>query len=1128
MLVKIDRFKYEVEEGEFPHHYIQEYCNLHILKEVGLYQRLLGFLKDVRVVFPSFPNLICLNTTHGGFFPIKASSFFDGVYVWNEKEGSPHTNNLQRNARKQNIKNLSLFKGYGDGSGPSSILFFENSDNLTLKHQVYIEHKKCPVLIMDCKEEDIGLFDPTTKVIRFSKSNAMFFFPEDYLAKFLEEFHYYFRHDGVFDYDNLIHLCIMVKNAGEQFESMLKDNLPVIDKWTILDTGSTDQTIDIIQRVLVGKKKGQLFQEPFINFRDSRNRLLELAGDSCVHTLMLDDTYVVMGDLRNFFETIRGDQFADSYSLFVKSDDMEYGSNRILKTYRKLKYLYKIHEVIEPTYNKNVIIPADKAYLMDRRFDYMEKRTMERKKKDLEFLYEELEDDPDNPRTHYYLGQTYNLIGDYENAFKYFKERVEHQNTGFIQERIDACFEMARIANFKLNKPWEEVYAMYMKNYEMDKSRPEAMYFIGVHHYLEKNMKLAFEYFKKAFDIGYPVHCQYSLKPTLSFFFCPKFLASLSYQEKDFDTGLKATTLFLKHNKPDADGYNEVLSWHKIYEMMSKPVIDKTPRIPEKPWFVFIADGNWNPWSGQTLQEKGLGGSETYIVEMARHLQARSIFQVVVFCNCTHDEIVVEGVIYKHLKHLHDFVFTNYIHSCMVSRHTEYVPLMYNAWVENVYMVVHDLTPTLAVFPIEYSKLRKVFCLTEWHTQFLNSQFPILNGFTTHMYYGINQSLFIPTQPKTPYRFIYSSFPDRGLLPLLQMWPQILQIQPMATLHLYCDVEHKWVNDTNPQMMQEIKTLLRSCQNIFYYGWVDKKTLAEGWKAADIWLYPCIFQETFCMTALEAAASKTLVVTNHLAALQNTVGDRGIIIEGQVDQDWQNRALALLFPILRGGNQEEKNRLIQKNFEWASSLTWDSRVDILLKDYVFQNPLEYKLSYNWTVDVPGGTKDMVGKVIGYFNQEFSNQETVRLLEIGTYTGTSILHFLNNIPKSHAVVIEDWKKQEDLQQESSFYKNLDISQLQSRMVVLKTETRKGLMDLIHGKVMFDLIFFTRGEKKTSFEFYTTLYLSWDILNKNGILGIEEVGSTDTDPKVEAIKTFLTERQGEYKILISNYLLFFQKI
>ena len=230
----------------------------------------------------------------------------------------------------------------------------------------------------------------------------------------------------------------MVKNGGQQFADMLKENMQYIDTWTILDTGSTDNTIDIITQTLVPFKKGSLYQEPFINFRDSRNRLIELAGNACKYLIMLDDTYVLKGNLKTFLNEVRGDQFGNSFTVYIKSDDVEYGSNRILKSICNLRYKYKIHEVIQDNDNINVVVPINICTIHDGRFEYMEKRTMDRKTLDLQLLQEEIDEDPNNPRSYYYMGQTYNLLEKYDLAFNYFMQRADHPVTGFIQEKIDA------------------------------------------------------------------------------------------------------------------------------------------------------------------------------------------------------------------------------------------------------------------------------------------------------------------------------------------------------------------------------------------------------------------------------------------------------------------------------------------------------------------------------------------------------------------------------------------------------------------------------------------------------------------------------------------------------------------
>jgi len=204
--------------------------------------------------------------------------------------------------------------------------------------------------------------------------------------------------------------------------------------------------------------------------------------------------------------------------------------------------------------------------------------------------------------------------------------------------------------NFKLNRPWNECEEMYNRCYMADPSRPEALYFIGVHYYLEggsNSIRLAYDYFKKGFKIGFPVHCQYSLKPTLSYHFLPKFLCKICYEMKDYVTGLNSAELFLKNNSQNADSYSEIASWYAIYAKLleSQNIKDLSPiKVSEKKKFCFVADGGFNKWSGSSILKIGVGGSETYIIELARYMQKRGEFDVYVFCKCDEGGEVFEGV----------------------------------------------------------------------------------------------------------------------------------------------------------------------------------------------------------------------------------------------------------------------------------------------------------------------------------------------------------------------------------------------------------------------------------------------------------------------------------------------------
>ena len=1157
VLVEIDKKKFKVNENEFLHLPHEHFTYLHILDNIGYYERIIGLISELTKSIKTVDCFFNINSTHGGFLDIHCSNLFSNVFIFNHSEYNSHLKNITANIKTHEITNLHLIQKdlniYStltlNTNNKYCILFSETTS--TFNEQTVEFIKTClPIMIIN-NINNIEFIYEKYDIYFLANTNLNVLIPKIYHEDFYNNFKYFIKNDQLLDFDNLLNLCIMVKNGGEQFANMLKENMKHIDTWTILDTGSTDDTIKIINETLVPFKKGTLYQEPFINFGASRNRLLELAGKSAKYQIMLDDTYILQGNIKDFLNIVRGDQNATSFSIFIKTNDNEYSSNRIFKSICDLKYEYKIHEVIISKNNVNVIIPIDFATINDVTYEYMEKRTNDRIYADLQILQEEIDENPNDPRSYYYMAQTYYFIDKYEEACEFYLQRANHPIEGFIEEKISAFIEAANLYNLKLNKPWSECEQLYLKAYELNKKRPEAMYFIGYHYYLENNFIKAFEYLKLAFQIGYPIHCQYRLRPEMSFYFIPRFLTQLCYDFKDYKLGEQVSLLFLENNKPTADYYDVIVSWHKIFQHIN--IIPNVSNnrfsniIFNKPILCFVADGGFDNWTGSDILSKGIGGSETYIIEMARYIQKHGYFQVIVFCNCLQEEIF-ENVTYWPLSIYYDFISEKTVHTCIISRFSEYYPATSLCNVDNIYLVSHDLLLSGIVIPIN-NKLRKIFCLTEWHVEFFNKQFPTLTNFIVPFYYGIDTNKFnnFVNSIKIPNKFIYSSFPNRGLLPLLQMWPKIIHFYPDASLYIYSDIDGKYVNQAEPEKMNTIRQLLNEYKNIenglniFYKGWVNKAELTESWMSAEYWLYPCTFMETFCLTALESALSKTLVITNSLAALQNTVGNRGLIIEGDpTTKEWQDNALKELIKIMSPSSHYKRNQLIQMNYEWASTMSWEKQANKLLDEYLLQNKLEYKGMLNWTNNLPNvKDKQLFISAINYFvSKQFSNP---KILEIGTYTGTSLINIVQLIPNSTGIGVDRWKNYnetklleniENNEIEKIFYKNVFNSGLTNRIKGIKGDSKDVLIDFIKTNQQYDFIYVDGSHK--CFDTYSDIILAWSLLSKGGIFiiddyyyGLDKIKEQPFEYPYYSINAFLENYTSEYILLNKGYRVFLEK-
>lgn len=123
------------------------------------------------------------------------------------------------------------------------------------------------------------------------------------------------------------HLCLVmiVKNEEHVIERSLNSILPFVDTWCIVDTGSTDSTMQKIKDTTdKHQKPGTLHERPWVNFGHNRTELLELARKDTLLAqwfFMLDADDIV--ESKDQFKHLLEPSF-DTYHLTLKRGSLTY------------------------------------------------------------------------------------------------------------------------------------------------------------------------------------------------------------------------------------------------------------------------------------------------------------------------------------------------------------------------------------------------------------------------------------------------------------------------------------------------------------------------------------------------------------------------------------------------------------------------------------------------------------------------------------------------------------------------------------------------------------------------------------------------------------------------------------
>lgn len=281
-----------------------------------------------------------------------------------------------------------------------------------------------------------------------------------------------------------IGLAMIVRDEATVITQCLERALPLIDTWTIIDTGSEDETVEIIKRALDGVP-GQMHHRDWVGHSHNRTELLELARDTADHLLLLDADLLL---------TIDGDLPTLTSDMYVARLDGDFSHTLplLVNGHREgWRYEGAAHAVLTAP-GPFSVEELQNARLTETRGSSPRSDKIQR---DAQALEQEID-----PRTIFYLAQSYRDLGYDEAAADLYRLRVRHSST-HPQEVFWACYQEGLL---RIQSDFARGCAILLEAWERRPSRAEPLWKLAREHRLLGQAHPALLYAEQACRIPQP------------------------------------------------------------------------------------------------------------------------------------------------------------------------------------------------------------------------------------------------------------------------------------------------------------------------------------------------------------------------------------------------------------------------------------------------------------------------------------------------------------------------------------------------------------------------------------------------------------------------------------------------
>lgn len=354
---------------------------------------------------------------------------------------------------------------------------------------------------------------------------------------------------------NSISACMIVKNEEKHIEKCLKSLVNQVDEIVIIDTGSTDKTIEISKQYT--QKIYKIRWEN--NFSKARNYSIKFALKKYILIIDADEFLDEKINIKEILNT----KNADLYKVRINNELSNGGSYshfayRIFKNSIGLKFENALHEQLDLKNNQYTI---DELPIFITHTGYLHETQIEKRKneRNIKILKEDILREENDYNT-YNLGREYLISGEYNLAYKLFETSCKLNSQSLFMPDL---LNKKAICLIEMNKK-DEFYSLIENFIGNFPNETELYYTAGNGYLVFKDYKKAKEKYLNCIQKG---ENGYQTTRGISDYISYFKLAEIAYQEENLIEAFDYIVMSLKIEN------NYIPSIIKYFEITDKAKI---------------------------------------------------------------------------------------------------------------------------------------------------------------------------------------------------------------------------------------------------------------------------------------------------------------------------------------------------------------------------------------------------------------------------------------------------------------------------------------------------------------------------------------------------------------------------